>query len=212
MCCVQGPAVPMPEIAVLADACRPSRDGCGDRAGRPSSTYKGVVRANVAACMLVLGLLGSTGCRQDRPPAAPGPLDTAVTVTPDGATSSGVRSGTMVVSNAPGSWGDDDYVLNAAAIAGDALTLNVSYGGGCATHRFTLVASETFMESFPVQLAVLLAHDANGDACEAWLTEDYRFDLRVIRDRYREAYGWGPGEVVLLLDDAPSGPLVYAFE
>ena len=57
-----------------------------------------------------------------------------------------------------------------------------------------------------------LAHDANGDACEAWLTEDYRFDLRVIRDRYREAYGQGPGEVVLLLDDASSGPLVYAFE
>ncbi|MCY3812458.1 MAG: hypothetical protein OXH15_11735 [Gammaproteobacteria bacterium] len=63
-----------------------------------------------------------------------------------------------------------------------------------------------------MQLAVLLAHDANGDACEAWLTEDYRFDLRVIRDRYREAYGRGPGEVVLLLDDAPSGRLVYAFE
>ena len=88
----------------------------------------------------------------------------AVAVTPDGATSSGVRSGTVVVSNAPGSWGDDDYVLDAAAIAGDALTLNVLYGGECATHRFTLVASETFMESFPVQLAVLLAHDANGDA------------------------------------------------
>lgn len=162
--------------------------------------------------MLVLGLLASIGCGQDRPPTAPGPLDTAVTVTPDGATSSGVRSGSVVVSNAPASWGDDEYVLNGAAIVGDALTLNVSYGGGCATHRFTLVASEAFMESFPVQLAVLLAHDANGDACEAWLTEAYRFDLRVIRDRYREAYGRGPGEVVLLLDDAPSGPLVYAFE
>ena len=103
--------------------------------------------------------------------------------------SSGVRSGTVVVSNAPGNWGDDDYVLNAAAIAGDVLTLNVSYGGGCATHRFTLVAAEIFMESFPVQLAVLLAHDANGDACLAWLTEDYRFDLSVIRDRCRSGHG-----------------------
>ncbi|MCY3812457.1 MAG: hypothetical protein OXH15_11730 [Gammaproteobacteria bacterium] len=107
-----------------------------------------MARANVAACMLVLGLLASTGCRQHRPPAAPGALDTAVAVTPHGATSSGVRSGTVVVSNAPGSWGDDDYVLDAAAIAGDALTLNVSYGGGCATHRFALVACEAFMESF----------------------------------------------------------------
>lgn len=146
MCCAQRPAVPMPAIAVLADACRSGRDGCGERAARPSSACKGVVRANVAACMLVLGLLASTVCGRDRPPAAPGPLDTPVAVTPDGATSSGVHSGTVVVSNAPGSWGDDDYVLNAAAVAGDALTLNVSYGGGCATHRFTLVASETFME------------------------------------------------------------------
>lgn len=117
-----------------------------------------------------------------------------------------------MVSNAPGRWGDDDYVLNATAIAGDALTLNVSHGGGCATHRFTLVASEAFLESFRVQLAVLLAHDANGDACEAWLTEAYRFDLRVIRNRYREAFGQGPGEIVLLLDDTPSGPLVCGFE
>ncbi len=212
MCHAQRRAIPMPATAVLADTCRSGRDGCGERAARPSSACKGAVRANVAACMLVLGLLASTGCGRDRPPAAPGPLDTAVAVTPDGTTSSGVRSGTLVVSNAPGSWGDDDYVLDAAAIAGDALTLTVSYGGGCATHHFTLVVSETFMESSPVQLAVVLAHDAHGDACEAWLTEDYRFDLRVIRDRYREAYGQGPGEVVLLLDDAPSGPLVYAFE
>jgi len=212
MCCAQRPTVPMLAIAVLVDACRSRRDGCGGRATRPSSTCKGAARANFAAYVLVLVLLASIGCGRDRPPATPSLLDTAVTVAPDGATSSGVRSGTVVVSNAPGSWGDDDYVLNGAAIVGDALTLNVSYGGGCATHRFTLVASEVFMESFPVQLAVLLAHDANGDACEAWLTEAYRFDLRVIRDRYREAYGRGPGEVVLLLDDAPSGPLVYAFE
>ena len=212
MCCAQRPAIPMPAIAVPADARRSRRDGYGDRTTRPSSTCKGVARANFAAYVLVLVLLASTGCGRDRPPAAPGPLDTAVTVTPDGATTSGVRSGSVVVSNAPGSWGDDDYVLNAVAIVGDALMLNVSYGGGCSMHRFTLVASETFMESSPVQLAVLLAHDANGDACKAWLTEDYRFDLRVIRDRYREAYGRGPGEVVRLLDDAPSGPLVYAFE
>ena len=124
MCCAQRPAIAMPAIAVLVDACRSGHDGCGDRATRPSSTCKGVLRANVAACMLVLVLLASIGCGRDRPPAAPGPLDTAVTVTPDGAMSSGVRSGTVVVSNAPGSWGDDDHVLDAAAIAGDALTVH----------------------------------------------------------------------------------------
>ena len=83
--------------------------------------------------------------------------------------------------------------------------------GGCARHEFTLVAAESFRESDPVQLAVSLAHDANGDACEAWLTEDYEFDLRPLRDHYRRAYGDRPGRIVLLLEDVPGGTLLYVF-
>ena len=33
-----------------------------------------------------------------------------------------------------------------------------------------------------------LAHNANGDACEAWLTEDYNFDLTPIKTMYQEGY------------------------
>ena len=131
---------------------------------------------------------------------------------PASSESNGAHSGAVVVSDDAGSWGDDDYVLNAAEIASNTLTLNVSYGGGCATHQFTLVASESFMESSPVQLAVSLAHDANGDPCEAWLTRDYEFDLRAIRDRYRESYGQGAGIILLLLNAVPEPrTLVYAF-
>ncbi len=140
-----------------------------------------------------------------------GGLDTHVAVSADDVAPPGPRAGAVVVSEAPQVHGQDPFVLNDAAIAGDTLSLNLSYAGGCARHEFTLVASELFRESDPVQLPVTLAHDANGDSCEAWLTQDYEFDLSLLRDRYRQAYGGGPGRMVLLLEGAPGGALLYVF-
>ena len=98
-------------------------------------------------------------------------------------------------------WGEDLYVLNDAAINGDILTLNVSYGGGCEPHEFTLVISESFVNAEPVELHAVLAHDANNDSCEAFLTEEYIFDLDIIKTRYQDTYRQNAGTVVLLLDD-----------
>ncbi len=109
-------------------------------------------------------------------------------------------------------WGTDDYELNAAAVKGDTLAVTLSYSGGCRLHRFTLVASEAFMESDPVQLEVAIAHDADGDPCEAYPTEDYHFILDPIMARYKASYGAGPGTIVLRLDRAPGGPLNYKFD
>ncbi len=95
-------------------------------------------------------------------------------------------------------------------MAGGTLTVSVSYGGGCATHAFTLVISASFIESSPVQLPVVLTHEANDDPCEARLTQSYAFDLSIIQTRCREAYGPGAGRVVLRLDGA-DGRLVYEF-
>ena len=166
--------------------------------------------ASVAARPLTLLALLASGCGDDVIPA-PGTPDAPVAVSPDDVPAPVPRSGTVVASDAPGAWGEDTFVLNAASIAGDLLTLNLSYGGGCAEHAFTLVASESFLESSPVELAVSLAHRANGDPCEAWLTLDYEFDLTLIRDRYRQTYGTSAGQVVLLLEGVPDGPLVYSF-
>lgn len=109
-------------------------------------------------------------------------------------------------------WGTDDYELGAASVSGDTLAVTLSYGGGCKTHRFTLVAAEAFMESDPVQLAVAIAHDADGDACEAWITDDYHFILDPIKARYKASYGTGAGTIVLGLKNAPGGPLSYQFD
>ena len=98
--------------------------------------------------------------------------------------------------------GDDTPV-----IVGDTLTIAVSYGGGCEDHDFTLVASNAFAESHPVQLRGIVAHDAHGDRCRAYLIEDYAFDLTPIKTLYQAAYQQDAGTIVLLLETArPSLP------
>ncbi|MCY3771511.1 MAG: hypothetical protein OXG98_05780 [Gemmatimonadetes bacterium] len=140
-----------------------------------------------------------------------------VSTTPDqGPFDSGLRTGIVVFS--PGNvdsatqWGTDDFELNAASIKGDTLAVSVSYSGGCRAHRFTLVAAEVFKESDPVQLDVAIAHDGDGDPCEAYPTEDYHFILDPIKARYKASYGAGAGTIVLGLARAPGGPLKYAFD
>ena len=117
----------------------------------------------------------------------------------------------VFIGDAGRQFGTDRYVLNAATITDDTLTINVSYGGGCKTHQFTLIASEAFLESFPVQLPISIAHNANGDLCRAWLTEDYHFDLTPIKTLYQEGYRQEAGIIVFRLKDAPTGELVYEF-
>ena len=144
---------------------------------------------------------------------ADGPVSTTPSPNPPDNTP---RTGNVVFSpgdvNSTTQWGTDDYELNTAAVKGDTLAVSVSYSGGCRAHRFTLVAAEAFMESDPVQLAVAIAHDADGDPCEAYPTEDYHFILDPIKARYNAAYGPGAGTIVLGLAHAPGGPLVYQFD
>ena len=125
------------------------------------------------------------------------------------------RGRVVIIDDAAGQgrdrWGADPYELSAATITGDTLTVTVSYSGGCETHQFTLVASNVFLESYPVQLGASLAHDANGDSCEAWLTEDWDFDLTPIKRMYQDAYRQDAGTIVLRLEHAPEPSLVYEF-
>ena len=143
--------------------------------------------------------------------------DNPVSTTPSPGPSDGASTAGNVVFS-PGDvgsatqWGTDDYELGAAVVSGDTLAVTLSYGGGCKTHRFTLVSAEAFMESDPVQLAVAIAHDADGDPCQAYLTEDYHFILDPIKARYKASYGTGAGTIILGLKDAPGGPLNYQFD
>lgn len=96
----------------------------------------------------------------------------------------------------------DAYVLNSAEVTGDILTVNVSYSGGCVSHEFTLNGQGSFLGPPPVVINFFLVHNANGDPCREWITEENDFDLTPIKALYQEDSGRiilriiNPGEVV----------------
>ena len=104
----------------------------------------------------------------------------------------------------------DPHVIQTAKISGNTLVLEVQYGGGCKNHTFKLLAPDAFMESSPVQIHVLLVHDAHDDTCEAWLTETVSFDLTPLKNVYEQYYPNSPELIMLQLTDY-SDSLLYAF-
>ncbi|MCI0447124.1 hypothetical protein L0152_28445 [bacterium] len=83
----------------------------------------------------------------------------------------------------------DPAGIDTASIQGDLLRLKVSHAGGCEPHDFSLYGLSAFLESYPPQAEIFLAHDAHDDMCEAWLTKDLRIDLAPLREVYQQAYG-----------------------
>lgn len=138
-------------------------------------------------------------------------METQVIEKGDNAADDGAKIGSVVFGFTADEWGTDAYTINAATLEGDTLRVNVSYSGGCETHAFTLVAESRFLESFPVQLRVSIAHNANGDRCEALITEDYHFDLTPLKEAYQKGYRKDEGTIALRLKDAPPSDLFYDF-
>ncbi|MCZ0954978.1 MAG: hypothetical protein OXQ89_02130 [Rhodospirillaceae bacterium] len=171
---------------------------------------------SLAPCIVVL----VAACGAQEPDAI---RDESVAVTRGNTDDSTVPNRGAVVINETdlpvGRWGNDPFELHtdnsAPGIADGTLTATVSFSGGCARHRFTLVANRRFTGSDPVQIDVSMAHEANDDRCEAYLTETYEFDLAPIDMHYQQAYGRSEGAIrIRLLGPEPSGSttdLTYNF-
>ncbi len=71
----------------------------------------------------------------------------------------------------------DGFTLGDVSIENNTLTVVASYGGGCESHDFRLYWDGSVLESFPAQAHLTLIHNGNGDACEAFITEELQFDL-----------------------------------
>ena len=171
-------------------------------------------------CLTILFAIGCDGVPNEiLDGTEPTPdLDDSVSVSPDDIPVDDTKlMGAVVIADAginePDQWRNDDYQLEDATIVGDTLTISVAYGGGCETHQFTLIASDTFMESDPVQLGISIVHNANLDFCERWVEEVYHFDLAPIKTMYQEAYQQEAGTVVLNLEGVPEDvdALIYKF-
>jgi hypothetical protein len=94
-------------------------------------------------------------------------------------------------------WPDDPVTIHSAQVRGDSLELSVSFGGGCRDHAFALLANAAWMESYPVQTGVQLAHDANDDTCKALLSRVLRFDLSPLKAAYASSYQTATGIIRL---------------
>jgi hypothetical protein len=116
----------------------------------------------------------------------------------------------VILTEEPERWRHDAYELVSAHVAGDTLHVVVQYGGGCATHDFALLVAPIFMESYPVQMAGSLAHDAKGDPCRAIVGSRLAFDLSPIKALYRQAYGVQSDTVHLNIRGWPER-VVYGF-
>lgn len=124
-------------------------------------------------------------------------------------TAGGIEDAVLVESDDARRWPEDPYELVEASIDGDVLTLDIRFGGGCEEHRFALVTSRIFLESYPVQMPAHLSHDASGDPCRALVRETLRVNLRSVKRAYRETYGDAPDVLSLVIDGVP---VRYAFE
>ena len=87
-----------------------------------------------------------------------------------------------------------------ASVKGDVLLVQAEYSGGCAEHRFQLVADDAFMESFPVQMVIRLLHDDGDDPCDGILSSELGFGLTPLARAYEAAYRTNSGTIVLHLE------------
>jgi hypothetical protein len=90
----------------------------------------------------------------------------------------------------------DAFRMDSAYVSGDFLYLHISYSGGCRIHDFNLwkLPPGVFVDLPRIEL--LLAHEDNGDMCEAWLSDWLSYSLIPIRER-------GKREVTFLLRGSP---------
>jgi hypothetical protein len=99
--------------------------------------------------------------------------------------------------NDPG-WPKDHITLDSAVVSGDRVRLFTKYGGGCSQdHAAALLVSRAFMESYPPVLRARIAHDGKNDQCKALVGWTLEFDLKPVRDHYRQSYQSNTGALVL---------------
>ncbi|MAI73949.1 MAG: hypothetical protein CMM01_24040 [Rhodopirellula sp.] len=99
----------------------------------------------------------------------------------------------------------DSFDIEATELHGDLLKLVVAYGGGCETHRFVVWTDNSFSQSQPPLIKLFVAHDSNGDGCEALIQRALWIDLVPIKAAFLKANpGQGSGIVSIELENSGS--------
>lgn len=167
---------------------------------KPGKLNRGWRRAARLAIVATLSSIATLGCRDST--RALEPLGNWSTT--------GSWEGRVVITDDQSRYPADAVTIVSATIDGDTLNLTVSYGGGCSDHAFGMLAATAWMESYPVQVGMRLAHDAHGDACKALLARTLRFDLTPLKAAYAASYQSATGKISLRIAGSPMSP-TYSF-
>jgi hypothetical protein len=101
----------------------------------------------------------------------------------------------------------DPFTINKIQQIRDIISFNISYGGGCEEHIFKLI-STSFMESYPVQVNIVLSHEDNDDPCDMWITQMLNFNLIPLKESYFDLYNEKSG-IILLNIEGWNEPIEY---
>lgn len=113
----------------------------------------------------------------------------------------------------PGGLPADPARITNARIEGHRLLMTVTHAGGCRVHAFGVVTGPDFGDSNPPFALFRLAHESDGDRCEAFITRNLSIDLRPIEAAMRRL---GASAVRIALAEpgdmiAGVGELIYRF-
>jgi hypothetical protein len=119
--------------------------------------------------------------------------------------------GVIITDMPPDSIQLDPHDLLAVEIEGNVISIVTAYSGGCREHFFWLYMSPScFLESHPVQANLFLKHFANGDDCDAYITDTASFDLTPVGELYILQYGQPDTIIINVFDyfeDEPAGKI-----
>ena len=94
----------------------------------------------------------------------------------------------------------DPFTINNVILENDILKINITYTGGCEEHDFMLIGTTSFMESNPVQINILLSHNANNDPCDALINEELNYYLTPLKNAWQEAYQKNSGTIIIWIE------------
>ncbi len=81
----------------------------------------------------------------------------------------------------------DEITVKHVSIENGCIRIEVGYSGGCKEHEIELVKMPLFCGTPPIPDPMFyLTHDANGDLCEAFITEEFQYDLKPLKNQYPE--------------------------
>jgi hypothetical protein len=136
--------------------------------------------SGLVLCAL-LGWAGASTSTGGDTPRSPPPVETPAEPSAATPASTPLR---VTASPAP----RDDIAIRSVEVQGNTLVARVMHSGGCKEHSYELLWNGSFQNSAAgeAQAELVLAHDANGDTCEALLNRTASFDLTPLQQRWRE--------------------------